>query len=201
MAFFRDLAADFRRTAEWRYQSKGARAVAKAVLAEGACAMLLYRLMQCSRRWRLGFLAMLFGRLNSLVCRCTIGRGTDFGPGFVLLHPDGVVINGAVRGGKNVILEHQVTLGEAKGQNPKLGSDIYIGAGAKVLGGITIGDGARIGANAVVVRDVPPHATVVGVPARVVRIAKPGAAVVRAIEVAESWGSHCSGRGSNQRDR
>jgi serine O-acetyltransferase len=54
-----------------------------------------------------------------------------------------------------------------------LGDDIFLGAGAKIIGPVTIGDGARIGANAVVVDDVPPHATAVGVPARIVRVSNP----------------------------
>jgi serine O-acetyltransferase len=170
MKLFRDLAIDIRKKAQWRYRSTTRRSLIKAVLADGTTAMLLYRLMQWSRRWRLSPLEMLFGRLNSICCQCTIGRGAEFGPGFVLLHSNGVVINGAVRGGENILLEHQVTIGAEEHEIPKLGNDIYIGAGAKVLGAVVIGDGARIGANAVVVDDVPPHSTVVGIPARVVRL-------------------------------
>ena len=66
--------------------------------------------------------------------------------------------------------EHQVTIGAERRESPVLGNDVFIGAGAKIIGSVTIGDGARIGANAVVVRDVPAHATAVGIPARVVRI-------------------------------
>jgi serine O-acetyltransferase len=80
-----------------------------------------------------------------------------------------VVINGSVRGGAGVKIEHQVTIGAEKRQSPQLGDDVFIGAGAKVIGPVRIGDGARVGANAVVVHDVPAHATVVGIPARVVR--------------------------------
>jgi serine O-acetyltransferase len=170
MKLFRDLATDIRRKAQWRYRSTSGRSVIKAILADGTAAMCFYRLMQWSRRWRLSPLAMLFGRLNSICCQCTIGRGAEFGPGFVLLHSNGVVINGSVRGGENIRLEHQVTIGAEEHESPQLGNDIYIGAGAKILGAVVIGDGARIGANAVVVDDVPPYSTVVGVPARVVRV-------------------------------
>ncbi|HVT88949.1 MAG TPA: hypothetical protein VHD56_08865, partial [Tepidisphaeraceae bacterium] len=86
----------------------------------------------------------------------------------------GVVINGNVRGGGRVHIEHQVTIGAERGQSPVLGNDIFIGAGAKIIGGITLGDGCRIGANAAVVDDVPAHATAVGVPARVVGFRHPG---------------------------
>jgi serine O-acetyltransferase len=81
-----------------------------------------------------------------------------------------VVINGKVRGGARVHLHHEVTIGEDRGGSAAvLGSDVEVGAGAKIIGAVRIGDGARIGANAVVVRDVEPGTTVVGVPARPVR--------------------------------
>jgi serine O-acetyltransferase len=84
------------------------------------------------------------------------------------------VINGGVRGGANVLIEHQVTVGAERRQSPVIGDGVFLGAGSKVIGAVTIGDGARVGANAVVVDDVPPHSTVVGVPARVVRRRDPG---------------------------
>jgi cellulose synthase/poly-beta-1,6-N-acetylglucosamine synthase-like glycosyltransferase len=119
---------------------------------------------------------MLFNKVNTVCCSCIIGRGAEFGPGFVLVHSQGVVINGTVRGGRDVKIEHQVTVGAEKRQAPVLGDDVFIGAGAKILGPVTIGDGARVGANAVVVADVPPHSTVVGIPARVVRRRDPAQA-------------------------
>jgi serine O-acetyltransferase len=108
---------------------------------------------------------MIFNKLNVLGS-CIIGRGADFGPGFVLVHSQGVVINGSVRGGRDIKIEHQVTIGAERGQSPILGDDIFIGAGAKILGSIRIGSNVRVGANAVVVKDVPDHMTAVGVPAR-----------------------------------
>jgi serine O-acetyltransferase len=131
--------------------------------------MMIYRLMQWSRRWRLVPLELMCNKFNAIFGQCIIGRGAEFGPGFVLIHSQGVVINGAVHGGSNIYIEHQVTIGAERNQTPILGSDIFIGAGAKILGAISIGDGAKIGANAVVVEDVAPHTTVVGIPARVVR--------------------------------
>jgi len=132
--------------------------------------VILYRLMQLCRRWRLAPLEMLFNQLNAICCRCIIGRGAEFGPGFVLIHSDGVVINGSTRGGKDVFLEHQVTIGAERRESPVLGDDVFVGAGAKIIGAVRIGSGARVGANAVVIHDVPERATVVGIPARVVRI-------------------------------
>jgi serine O-acetyltransferase len=125
--------------------------------------------MQWSRKYRLFPLELLCNKLNGILCSCIIGRGADFGPGFVLIHSQGVVINGQVRGGSHVYVEHQVTIGAEQRQIPLLGNHVFIGAGAKIIGAVTIGDHARVGANAVVVSDVPAGATVVGIPARVVR--------------------------------
>jgi len=168
------VASDIRAKAVWCYESSSPTAMAKVLLTDGTAAMVLYRLMQWSRRWRLAPIELLFNRLNSILCGCIIGRGAEFGPRFVLIHATGVVINGAVRGGAGVHLEHQVTIGAERRRSPVLGDDVFVGAGAKIVGSVTIGAGARIGANAVVVKDVPPHATVVGVPARVVRQRSPG---------------------------
>jgi serine O-acetyltransferase len=137
--------------------------------------MLLYRLMQAARRLRLTPLEMLFGRLNGICCNCIIGRGAEFGPRFVLIHATGIVINGRVLGGAGIHLEHQVTIGAERRASPRLGNDVFVGAGAKILGAITVGDGVRIGANAVLVEDAPPHTTVVGIPGKVVRRRSAGA--------------------------
>jgi serine O-acetyltransferase len=165
-SLLRTIREDMRAKAQWCYGSCGRADVARALCADGSLAMVLYRLMQWSRRHHLAPLAMLFNKLNAVLCNCIIGRGADFGPRFVLIHATGVVINSAVRGGAGVHLEHQVTIGAERRLTPTLGSDVFVGAGAKVLGAVTIGDGARIGANAVVLADVPAGFTAVGVPAR-----------------------------------
>jgi serine O-acetyltransferase len=167
------LRADLRAKAMWLYESNRASAILKVLLTDGTAAMINYRLMQWSTRYRLVPLTMLLNKLNAVFCNCIIGRGADFGPGFVLVHSTGVVINGTVRGGANVFIEHQVTIGADRRSSPLIGNDVFIGAGAKVIGAVTVGDGARIGANAVVVHDVPSHTTVVGIPARVVRTRQP----------------------------
>jgi serine O-acetyltransferase len=162
--------------ARWLYESDRPAAVVKTLLTDGTLAMVLYRLMQWSRRWRLAPLEMVLNKANAVLGNCIIGRGAEFGPGFVLVHSTGVVINGRVRGGSNVHVEHQVTIGAEGRVSPVIGNDVFIGAGAKVIGGVVVGDGARIGANAVVVDDVPAHTTVVGIPARVVRRRDPAGA-------------------------
>jgi serine O-acetyltransferase len=163
------IRSDLQAKAEWCYESRGVKAVVKVLLTDGTPAMIWYRLMQWARRWRLAPLEMLFNRINTIFCDCIIGRGAEFGPGFVLIHSIGVVINGSVRGGAGIKIEHQVTIGAEKRQSPILGNNVFIGAGAKIIGAVTIGDGAKVGANAVVLKDVPAATTVVGIPAREVR--------------------------------
>lgn len=91
------------------------------------------------------------------------------GPGLVIAHGYGTILN-AERIGANCWIHQQVTVGwDYGGGRPTLEDDVFIGAGAKVLGAIVVGRGARIGANAVVIGDVPAGATAVGVPARIVR--------------------------------
>ncbi len=158
--------SDLRAKARWLYDSDRPRDLLKALASDGTAAMLLYRLMQASRHVGLPVLEMVFNKLNVTLTGCIIGRGAEFGPGFVLIHSQGVVINGAVRGGSDVKIEHQVTIGAEKRETPVIGDEVFIGAGAKILGAVTIGDRARIGANAVVVHDVTADTSVGGVPAR-----------------------------------
>ena len=169
MNLFSLIASDLRAKAKWCYGSTRRRDLLKVLLTDGTAAMLWYRLMQWARRWRLIPLEMLFNKINAVGCNCIIGRGAEFGPAFVLIHSTGVVINGSVCGGCHVYLEHQVTVGAERGLSPRLGDHVFVGAGAKIVGPITLGSDCRIGANAVVVHDIPSGATAVGVPARIVR--------------------------------
>ena len=101
-------------------------------------------------------------RLYSAVLNCDLGMGL---PGSVFLpHPFGIVVSSGVEFGEDVVIGHQVTIGNRGGKMdaPKIGNRVYIGAGAKILGPVTIGDDAVVGANAVVTKDVPASATVVG---------------------------------------
>ncbi|MFO0888496.1 MAG: serine acetyltransferase [Isosphaeraceae bacterium] len=180
VSLFRLIASDLRQKSRWCYEKETSAALLKTLLTDGTAAMLLYRLMQWSRRHRLAPLEMVFNKILSVFCGCIIGRGAEFGPGFVLIHSNGVVINGSVRGGSDVVVEHQVTIGAERRESPVLGDGVFLGAGAKVIGGVNIGDGVRVGANAVVVSNLPPHCTAVGIPARVVRIrSEAGGAVAR----------------------
>jgi|CXWL01.1.fsa_nt_gi serine O-acetyltransferase len=164
------IAADIRAKSQWCYESNCLSATIQTLLTDGTSAMIWYRLMQWSRRWRLAPLEMLFNKLNVICCNCIIGRGAEFGPGLVLIHSTGIVINGKVRGGEHIYIEHQVTIGAQGRMSPTLGDRVFIGAGAKIVGPVTIGSDTKIGANAVVVDDIPAGATAVGIPAKVVRL-------------------------------
>lgn len=123
----------------------------------------------------------LLGRLLSHLVRALTGieihPGAKIGPRLFIDHGMGVVIGETADVGAEVTLYHGVTLGGtslAKGKrHPTVGDRVVIGAGAKVLGAITIGDDSRIGANAVVIKPVPPNSVVVGVPGQIVTRSKP----------------------------
>lgn len=135
-------------------------------MADGTSANVLYRLMRWFAAAGVSPLAYLCYQLNKLLNGCVIGIGAEFGPGFVLMHPVGVVINSKVRGGENITIESGVVIGDDKGRSPTLESDIFIGAGAKVIGPVHIGNNVKIGANAVVTKSAPDTATMLGVPAK-----------------------------------
>lgn len=141
----------------------------RTLLSDGTSANALYRTTSWLMRYRLSPFAILTLWLNKLINGCVIGAAAKFEKGFVIMHPVGVVINSKVTGGSNVVVESGVVIGDEKGQAPILGSNIFIGAGAKVIGGVTIGDNVKIGANAVVVKDIPSNVTAVGIPAKIIK--------------------------------
>ena len=109
----------------------------------------------------------------SVITQSDIEPRAKLGKRLMIPHPNGVVIHEDAVIGDDCMIMQQVTIGMiGEGQVPRLGNSIYVGAGAKIIGKVTIGDGARIGANAVVTKDVPPGCTAVGVPAKIIRRAK-----------------------------
>lgn len=131
-------------------------------------AMFLFRLASWSKSKRIPLIAGLIQRLLFLFYGLEISPGVDVDGGLYIAHPQGTVIS-AARIGRNCTLIAAVTIGmRNEWAFPTIGDNVFIGAGARVLGGIHIGDGATIGANAVVIKDVPAGATAVGVPARLI---------------------------------
>ncbi len=138
----------------------------------GIHAILLHRL--AARLWHAGF--KWLARWTAYVARWATGieihPGAQIGRRVFIDHGMGVVIGETAVVGDDCTLYHQVTLGgtswnEGK-RHPTLGTGVVVGAGAKILGPITVGDGAKVGSNAVVVKDVPAGATAVGIPARII---------------------------------
>jgi len=138
----------------------------------GLHALLGYRLANWFWRHGLLWIARFISGMARWITGIEIHPGATIGRRFFIDHGMGVVIGETAEIGDDVTLYHGVTLGGTSWQkgkrHPTLRNDVVVGAGAKVLGPIEIGSGARIGSNAVVVKEVPPGATVVGVPGRVV---------------------------------
>ncbi len=131
-------------------------------------AMLLFRLARWCHQKRIHVMPTLLLRMISFFYGLEIAVSQEIGGGLYIAHTYGTVIM-PEKIGKNCSIISNVTIGMNKEWAfPIIGDNVFIGAGARVLGGIYIGDGAKIGANAVVIEDVPEGATVVGVPARVV---------------------------------
>lgn len=135
--------------------------------------VLLFRIASFLHRNNMGLLSKVFALLNQILFGCDIARGAQIEGGLYLPHPNGVVIGEFVKIGKNCIVHQGVTLGargeEHENTNPIIGNEVEIATGAKILGRVYLGDYARIGANAVVLKDVPTGAVAVGIPARIVR--------------------------------
>lgn len=143
------------------------------LLYSGLHAIIAYRLAHVFYLAKIPFLPRLISQVTKFFTGIEIHPGATIGKGLFIDHGMGVVIGETSIVGDNVTLFQGVTLGgtgKEKGKrHPTLGSNIVVGTGAKVLGNIKVGDGVMIGANAVVVKDIPADSTVVGVPGRVVR--------------------------------
>lgn len=139
----------------------------------GVHAVILHRLAHglWNRQWKLS--ARFLSMMSRAITGIEIHPGARIGRRFFIDHGMGVVIGETAEVGDDVTLYHGVTLGGTswnKGKrHPTVASGVVVGAGAKILGPIMVGEGARVGSNAVVTRDVPEGATVVGIPGRVVR--------------------------------
>ncbi len=145
-----------------------------ALLYPGVHALVIYRL--ANSLWRRGFKfpARFLSWFGRLVTNIDIHPGATIGERLFIDHGAGVVIGETAIIGNDVTLYHGVTLGGTSWspgkRHPTIESGVLVGAGAKILGPITVGARARIGANSVVIEDVAPEMTVVGIPARIVKV-------------------------------
>ena len=141
----------------------------------GFQAIVSHRIAHRLREWKIPVVPRLIATLARWFTGIEIHPAAQIGSGFFIDHGMGVVIGETTEIGNDVTLFQGVTLGgtgkERGKRHPTLGNHVVVGAGAKVLGAITIGDHVKIGANSVVLRSVPPHATVVGVPGKIIKAA------------------------------
>jgi serine O-acetyltransferase len=142
-------------------------------LYSGLHAIVLHRIAHKLWTWKVPFIPRAISQLARFFTGIEIHPAARIGQGLFIDHGMGVVIGETAIIGNNVLLYQGVTLGgtgkETGKRHPTLGNNIVVGAGAKILGNITIGDNSYIGANAVVLESAPPNTTVVGVPGHVTK--------------------------------
>jgi serine O-acetyltransferase len=170
MSIFRSIKNDIRSVYE---RDPAARSTLEILLAyPGVHAVWAHRTEHWLWLHHAKLLARWFSQITRFFTGIEIHPGATIGPSFFIDHGMGVVIGETAEIGPNVTLYHGVTLGgvslEKGKRHPTLEEGVVVGAGAKVLGNIVIGANSRIGANAVVVKSVPPDSVVVGVPGQVV---------------------------------
>jgi serine O-acetyltransferase len=155
------------------------RAAPEGLLSLGFWALQVYRFGHLRYRFNnrvvrviLGVLHIALAKLAEMLCGVTISVSARIGRRLTIEHSGAIVIHGNSRIGDDCILRQGVTIGNRRLNEPldapRIGNRVNIGAGAKILGAVTVGDDVEIGANAVVLQDVPSNSIAVGVPARVI---------------------------------
>lgn len=138
----------------------------------GLHAIWLHRIAHWFWRHELFFLGRFTSQISRFITGIEIHPGARIGRKFFIDHGMGVVIGETAEIGDNVTMYHGVTLGgvtwDKVKRHPTIGDNVVIGSGAKVLGPFTVGENSKIGSNSVVVKEVPPNSSVVGIPGRVV---------------------------------
>lgn len=161
---------DIRGIARAEFGSAGGRELARTLLLDAVPILVMTRVRESARRLHLPFVNRGLRLFQMAVYGVEIGKDVTLGEGVSFVHSLGTVVGGTSRLGKGVRLMGNNTIGSAKNDGcPEIEDDVIIGAGARVLGPIRVGSGAFIGANAVVIQDVPAGDVVVGSPARSIR--------------------------------
>ena len=160
----------------YKHNDPAARSVAEVLLLyNGLHATIDYRIAHWLHIHRLHFLARAISQWSKMWTGIEIHPGAKIGRRLVIDHGTGIVIGETAEIGDDCLLYQGVTLGgtgkDVGKRHPTIGNNVLIGAGAKVLGPFTVGDNSRIASNSVVLSEIPPDSTAVGVPAKVVRIA------------------------------
>ncbi len=171
MRFFKRMKEDIDVIFE---QDPSARSVIEVVLTyAGLHAVWSHRIAHAFYKWKLFFIARAISQINRFFTGIEIHPGATIGRKFFIDHGMGIVIGETCEIGDNVTVYQGVTLGgtgkEQGKRHPTINDHVLIAAGAKVLGSITVGERAKVGAGSVVLKDVPDGATVVGIPGKVVK--------------------------------
>lgn len=139
----------------------------------GVHAIIWHRIAHAFYKIKLVFISRLINQITRFFTGIDIHPGARIGEGFFIDHGMGIVIGETCEIGNNVTMYQNVTLGgtgkDTGKRHPTIGNDVLIGAGAKVLGPFKVGDGAKVGAGAIVLKEVPNNCTIVGNPGRIVR--------------------------------
>ena len=175
--FFRAVAADARVSLKYRAEKYEVSKIALLLqivrlswVSDAFLAQVFYRAKARLHYFRIPIIPTILHRLAMMHSQVCIGKPVVVEPGIYIAHGQ-VVIDGFTKIGSGVVISPWVTIGLKAGnfQGPTIGLDVHIGTGAKIIGPILIGDGVVIGANAVVVKNVANHQTVVGVPTEILK--------------------------------
>lgn len=170
MRVLREIARDVLAVTRVFHPHAGVRQIVSTLSHDGMQVLALSRLRAAAARWHVPLVGGVLRRAQVALFGVEIAREVQLGEGVMFTHTVGIVIGGDTRIGDRVMFLGSNTIGSRNMDDfPRIGNDVIIGSGARILGRVTIGDGAVIGANAVVTRDVPAGAAAVGVPA-VVRV-------------------------------
>lgn len=171
-----------------------------AIVQDGYAVLAASRFREAARRWHVPGANRVLRLFQTVMYGIEIGNLVELGDGVNFAHTLGIVIGGNAKVGARVKFLGNNTVGTAKDNGyPVIEDDVVVGCGARILGPIRVGKGALIGANAVVVTDVPPYAIVAGIPAKVIKYAKPGETSHDAlVDIAEEE-ERMSQRGEQQR--